>query len=250
MINSISSTWLQEKFLNSQTGVWACPSAQRSKTWWFCPSLLTPPGLLLDSSSLSSFSQITKCYHLKIAPLVTCNRIMQDNERLGTFPGWSQSGTDTRKGRENHHCLTAETELQKNCQKSASVAVGKPAQLGDFTEMKASAALRAGQRGEPRSNCTLPGSTWQDRAPDQPALTVSTSTVIPTVSQRNIFVTQKPNWTTAKNNVDLLDLIHTSHHFTHCSCTNFKGIYTLVYEKGEVGQLSLEKQLDSSEPIY
>lgn len=185
--------------MTCQTGAWACPGVQRSRCWWFFPSLLTPPGLLQDSSSLSSFSQITTCHHLKIALLITCIWIMQDKERPGTFPGWSQSGTDTRKGDENHHCLTAATELRKNWQKSASATMEKPAQLGDFTEMKASAALWAGQRGGPCSNCTLPGSKLEDRAPDQPGLTVSTSTVIPTVSQRNIFVTPKSQLNYCKN---------------------------------------------------
>lgn len=138
-------------------------------------------------------------YCLKIAQLITCIWIMQDNERPGTFPGWSQSGTDTKTGGKNHHCLTAATELQKTWQKSASATMEEPAQLHDFAEIKASAALLAGQRGGPCSDSTLPGSTWEDRAPGQSALTVSTSMVIPTVSQRNIFVTPKSKLNYCKN---------------------------------------------------
>jgi len=67
----------------------------------------------------------------------------------------------------------------------------KPAQLGDFAEIKASAALQAAQSAGPCPNSSLPGSTWEDHAPDQPALTVPTSMLIPTVSHRNISVTPK-----------------------------------------------------------
>lgn len=71
--------------------------------------------------------------------------------------------------------------------------------LDEFTEVKIAAVLQADHKGGPCSNSTLPGSTWEDHTADQPALTVSTSMVIPTVSQRNIFVTKKSKMNYCKN---------------------------------------------------
>lgn len=65
--------------------------------------------------------------------------------------------------------------------------------LDEFTEVKRSSVLQADHKGGPRSNSTLPGSAWEDHTTDQAALTVSASMVIPTASQRNIFVTKKSN---------------------------------------------------------
>lgn len=136
------------------------------------------------------------CYHSKISPLLTSVWTLEDTERLGTSSGSSQSGTDTRKGGETHRCLTTATELQKHWQKSASNTMEK---LDEFTEVQTSAMLQADHKGGPCSNSTLPDSTWDDHTADQPALTVSTSMVIPTVSQRNIFVIKKSKMNYCKN---------------------------------------------------
>lgn len=161
-----------------------------------CFSLPISLCLLQDSSSLSSFSQITTCHHSKVSQLITSVWILQDIERLGTSPGLSQSGTDTGRGGEIHHCLRTATELQKHWQKSVSNTMEK---LDEFTEVKTSSVLQADHKGGPCSNFTLPDSTWEDHTTDQPALTVSTSMVIPTVFQRNIFVIKKSKMNYCKN---------------------------------------------------
>lgn len=161
-----------------------------------CFSLPISLCLLQDSSSLSSFSQITTCHHSKVSQLITSVWILQDIERLGTSPGLSQSGTDTGRGGEIHHCLRTATELQKHWQKSVSNTMEK---LDEFTDVKTSSVLQADHKGGPCSNFTLPDSTWEDHTTDQPALTVSTSMVIPTVFQRNIFVIKKSKMNYCKN---------------------------------------------------